>query len=65
MFWIKVVIKGDKMIFVLYCMVFFNLNVGVEEYWCLCFNFEEILIDDFWIEKFVEFIISYINNLMF
>lgn len=40
-------------------------NAGVEEHWCPCLNFEEISIDDPWIEKSAEFIISYINNLMF
>ena len=40
-------------------------NAGVEEHWCPCLNLEEIPTDEPLIKELAEFVVTYINNLMF
>ena len=40
-------------------------NAGVEEHWCPCLNLEEISTDEPLIKELAEFVVKYMNNLMF
>lgn len=37
------------------------VEVGVEDYWCLCLNLEEILVNELVVEELLKFVVSYIN----
>ncbi|KAJ7357526.1 hypothetical protein OS493_024331 [Desmophyllum pertusum] len=41
------------------------VNAGVEEHWCPCLNLEEVSTDEPLIRELAEFVVKYINNLMF
>ena len=40
-------------------------NAGVEEHWCPCLNLEEISTDEVLIQKSAEFLVNFMNSLMF
>ena len=40
-------------------------NAGVEEHWCPCLNLEEISINEPLIKELAEFVLKFMNNLMF
>jgi len=40
-------------------------NAGVEEHWCPCLNLEEISTDEPLIKELAEFVVTFMNNLMF
>ena len=40
-------------------------NAGVEEHWCPCLNLEEISVNEPMIKKSAEFVVNFMNSLMF
>ena len=40
-------------------------NAGVEEHWCPCLNLEEVSTDEPLTRKLAEFVVKFMNNLMF